>query len=132
MVRFLLLFALLCTSAPAFSQNQVRFSDIKRGMQDDELEYQAIKLANKQAAAYQWPEEFSRATIVSSRWTILYDKNGFAKARKIHMQLYGRMLSGKCAMANFIFKQNILPDETFSDKLRYHSVGDILYVDCED
>lgn len=131
MLKFPCLVLFIFLSVPALAQNQVKFSEIIPGMKNEWLENECIRLGNKRAAEYMWPEEFSRAKILSKKWEILYDRNGFAKARKIHVQLYGTMNSGRCGMADFFFKENLLGDETWSDVLVYHSVGDIVYVDCE-
>jgi hypothetical protein len=132
MIKHLIFFALLTFWAvPALAQNQARFSDIKPGMVNKDLEYQAIREANKRGLTLCWKEDFTKAVIISKKWEYELNKDGFAEARKIHMVLYAVLWSGKCAMTDFTFKQKLLPDDTFSDKLYYQSVGDMVYVECE-
>ncbi len=132
MIKHFIYFALLTFLAvPAFAQNKARFSDIKAGMEDRDLEYQAIREANKRGLMFCWKEDFTKAVIISKKWEYELDKDGFAIARKIHMVLYAVLWSGRCTMTDFTFKQKLLPNETFSDKLYYQSVGDMVYVECE-
>lgn len=122
---------MLLLSTPAFAQNQARFSDIKPGMEDKNLEWQAVREANKRGLMFCWKEDFTKAVIISPKWELDLDKDGFVKARKIHVILYSVLWSGKCAMTDFTFKQKLLPDETFSGQLYYQAVGDMVYAECE-
>jgi hypothetical protein len=131
MNKYIVLIIAIFFSASAYAQNQTRFSDIKPGMQDTELEWQAIKEANKRGLTFCWKEDFTKAVIISPKWELEMDSEGFVKWRKIHMVLYAVQWNGRCAITDFTFKQKLLPDETFSDKLYYQSVGDMVYVECE-
>jgi hypothetical protein len=121
----------LLINIQAFSQNKVKFSDIKPGMKDEQLEKEALRIANKRGIDYAWREYYTKAVIISDKWELEYTKNGFLKGRKIHMNLYGKLPQGKCAISDFTFKEKLLPDEKFSDMLYYDHVGDMVYVDCE-
>lgn len=115
----------------ASGQNQARFSDVKPGMTNKALERQAVWLANKRGMNYNWHQRYKKAVIISRKWDLLLDKNGFLKGRRIHMELYAEFPNGKCAMADFSFRQKLLVDETFSDELQYDSAGDIVEIECE-
>ena len=127
----LLLIATLLFSTGAYAQNAARFSDLKAGMTDRGLELQAIREANKRGIAFCWREDYSKAIIISPKWEMDLDANGYLRARKIHVQLYGTLSNGRCAVTDFTFKQKLLRNEKFSTKLYYESVGDMVYVECE-
>ncbi len=119
------------SSYPCFAQNLARFGDIRPGMADKKLEKQAVWLANRRGLNYNWREVYKKAVIISHKWEPELDKDGFMKGRKIHMELYAELPTGRCAMTDFTFRQKVLPDETFTHELYYVSVGDMVYIDCE-
>ena len=134
MIKYLslILAAFVCCAIPARSQNEVRFSSIKAGMKDLDIEREAVRLANKRAIEYHWPEEFWKAKIISDDWEDIFDADGDLAARKIHIELYARMNSGKCAMADFTFKEKLDEDGQFSRILfLYDHIGDMVNIECE-
>lgn len=114
-----------------YGQNRARFSDIQPGMVNKHLEHQALRLANERATNLRWPLEYKKALIISPKWNLLYDKNGFVKGREIHMQLYCTARSGKCGTADFTFKQRHIADGFYSDRLQYVYAGDFYDTECE-
>ena len=126
-----MLFLLLITT-PAMAQNQARFSNIEPGMKDPDIEREAVRLANKRAREYNWPEEFWKAKIISDHWKTFRDEEGYILAREIHLELYAVMNSGKCAMADFTFRETMEEDGKYSRlKFRYDHIGDMVNVPCE-
>lgn len=125
---FLNLFIL---SSSAFAQNLAKYSDIVPGMEDRDIERQAVHLANKQGTNYHWPEEYEQATIISRKWDLVVDNDGFSIGRKIHAVLYGKLPGGKCIMTDFTFIQKLQPNEIYSGTLSYGSVVDMVVVECE-
>ena len=121
---------LLVPVLSAHAQNQARFSDIKAGMEDEWLEHQALRIANERATDLQWLVEYKRATIISPKWQVILDDNGYLIGRKIHMELYCEEKNGNCKMADFTFKQKYL-DDGYSDRLICIKVGQLFNVDCE-
>ena len=128
----LVMLFLFCLAAPSWAQNQARFSKIKAGMKDAEIEREAVRLANKRAHYYAWPEEFWQAKIISDNWEEIRDHDGCLVAREIHIELYAVMNSGKCAMADCTFRQKLIEDGRYSRvKFYYHRIGDMMYIPCE-
>ncbi len=127
----LLFFAIFCLCSSSNAQNQAKFSGIKPGMKDEKLEKMAVKLANKRGMVFDWHEVYYKAVIISDKWELDLDRDGFLKGRKIHMELLSILPSGRCAMTDFTFKQKLLHDEKFSSALYYDRVSDLVYVDCE-
>jgi hypothetical protein len=114
------------------AQNQARFSNIQAGMKDYEVEREAVRLANKQARNYNWPEEFWKAKIISDHWKDIRDEDGDLVAREIHLELYAVMNSGKCAMADFTFREKLHEDGKSTRVLfLYDHIGDMVNVACE-
>jgi len=130
--NFTLLFLLIIFSLSAQAQNQARFSNIKPGMKDADVEREAVRLANKRAREYAWPEEFWKAKIISDHWENIRDEEGYLVAREIHLELYAVMNSGKCAMADFTFRETREEDGKYSRlKFKYDRIGDMVNVQCE-
>lgn len=132
MPRYLTLLLMLLFAVPATAQNQARFSNIKPGMKDYEVEREAVRLANKRAREYAWPEEFWKAKIISDHWEDIRDHEGYLVAREIHLELYAVMNSGKCAMADFTFREKLHEDGKSTHILfLYDHIGDMVNVQCE-
>lgn len=128
----LLILCAVCLSNPMLAQNKVRFSSIKPGMRDAEIEREAVRLANKQARKYAWPEEFWQAKILSHAWEELRDQDGNLVAREIHIELYAVMNSGKCAMADCAFREKLHEDgKSTRVVFKYHRIGDMVNIPCE-
>ena len=126
----ILLFLLF--NVQAMAQNRARFSNIKPGMKDYEVEREAVRLANKRAREYAWPEEFWKAKIISDHWENIRDNEGNLVAREIHLELYAVMNSGKCAMADFTFREKLHEDGKSTRVLfLYDHIGDMVNVACE-
>ncbi len=132
MPRYIFMLFLLLITIPSFAQNQARFSNIKPGMKDADVEREAVRLANKRAREYAWPEEFWKAKIISDHWENIRDEEGYLVAREIHLELYAVMNSGKCAMADFTFRETLEEDGKYSRlKFKYDRIGDMVNVQCE-
>ncbi len=132
MPRYLFILFLLLLSVTSFAQNQARFSNIIRGMKDADVEREALRLANKKAREYHWPEEFWKAKIISDHWKNFYDEEGNLMAREIHLELYAVMNSGKCAMADFTFREKLHEDgKSTRVMFLYDHIGDMVNVQCE-
>lgn len=127
-VAFLLLVFISVLSANA--QNRVKFSGIKAGMEDEWLEHQALRIANERATDLHWLAEYKRATIISDKWQVILDGEGYLIGRKIHMELYCVLPEGNCKMADFTFKQKY-KDGEYQDRLICIKVGQLFNVDCE-
>ena len=97
------------------------------------IEQEAVRLANRQARNYQWPEEFYKAKIISRRWHNFYAPDGCVIARVIHIELYAHMRSGRCAMVDVTYKEKLDADGPNSRILfLYDKIGDMVNVECED
>lgn len=114
------------------AQNQARFSNIRPGMKDYEVEREAVRLANKRAREYAWPEEFWKAKIISDHWENIRDEEGNLVAREIHLELYAVMNSGKCAMADFTYREKLKEDgKSTRVVFVYDHIGDMVNIACE-
>src|ERR1039458_9628913 len=116
MIKYLVpvILALLFSWSPASAQNQVKFSKLKPGMRDEFIEREAVRLANKRAMLYAWHEEFRQAKIISDNWEDIIDCDGNLVGREIHIELYATLFSGKCAMADFTFREKLIEDGRYS------------------
>ncbi len=123
---------LIHCSSPVFSQNRAKFSHIVPGMLDGEIEQRAVKIANDRAQDLRCPETYTKAVIISRKWTHELDRDGFATGRVIHLELYCERPDDKCGMANFTFKQKYVGGGEYTRKLFFVSMGDMVTVDCED
>jgi len=123
--------AFLLLPGISFAQNQARFSDIKPGMLDGEIEQRAVKIANQRAINLRCPEDYVKAVIISREWQKHYDKNDNVDGRIIHLELYCHFPEGRCAMTDMVFKQKLLSEGGFSRKLYFVGMGDMFTVDCE-
>jgi hypothetical protein len=131
MIKYIIVFCfIIFTTASANAQNLAKFSDIKVGMEDEWLEHQALRIANERATDLQWLVDYKKAKIISKKWQVILDDNGYLIGRKIHMELYCEEKNGNCKMADFTFKQKYL-DEGYSDRLICIKVGQLFNVDCE-
>lgn len=126
------LIAITCCTAHVCSQNLAKFSHIVPGMLDGEIEQRAIKIANDRAWNLRCPETYTKAVIISRKWTHELDREGFATGRVIHLELYCERPDDKCGMANFTFKQKYIGGGEYTRKLFFVSMGDMVTVDCED
>jgi len=126
-----LLLAIVLFNTTLTAQNRARFSDFKAGMTDEGLVKQALKTANERALNLRCPETYTRGVILSYNWINELDKNGFIKARRIHIELYCEKPDGRCAIADYTFKQKHDIDDVFSSRLIFEKVGSMYYVDCE-
>ncbi len=113
----------------ASAQNQVQFSDIKAGMHDKWVEYEAVRVANQRATNLHWLAEYKKATIISHKWMIITEGDE-PICRVIHVELYCEKPGGFCEMADFTFKQKYR-DGRYIDKLTFVDAGQFLHVDCE-
>jgi len=125
-----LLIVLTASLSPACAQNKITFHDIKAGMKDERLERQALRIANERATNLHWLAEYKMAKIISQKWTVVRDYDGYPLGRTIDIELYCVKPNGDCAMADFVFKQKY-KDEEFSDRLICLHVGDFINIDCE-
>jgi hypothetical protein len=100
-------------------------------MKDGRIEQQAIKIANQRAVDLRCPEEYSKAKIISYHWITEEDKYGNTTGRKIHIELYCQFPDGHCAMTDLIFRERLMDNDEFSDKLQFEKMGDMFTVDCE-
>jgi len=130
--HILLLLVTSACSLSVFAQNRARFSDIRPGMLDGEIEQRALKIANQRAVDLRCPEDYTKAVIISRKWVHELDKDGFATGRTIHVELYARTEDGKCGMTDFMFRQKHLGEGEYSRKLYFVSMGDMFTVDCEE
>ena len=124
------LFLILTIVLPAPAQNQVKFSDIKAGMKNRQLERQALRIANERATDLHWLAEYKKATIISKKWQPILNDEGYLVGRKITMELYCVEQNGNCEMADFTFKQKYT-DEGYSERLICIKIGQFINVDCE-
>jgi len=132
MVRIIPFLFFLFLAGSACAQNRARFSNIVAGMKDWEVEAEAVKLANKRAREYAWPEEYRKAKIISDHWKNIYDCDGYLIAREIHLELYAIMRSGRCAMADFTFREKLHEDGKSTRVLfLYDHIGDLVFIECE-
>ena len=125
-----LLFVIFIAVLPATAQNKAKFSDIRPGMEDEWLEHQALRIANERATDLHWLAEYKRATIISKKWQVILDNEGYLVGRKIHMELYCVEPNGNCQIADFTFKQKY-KDGEYKDRLICTHVGELFNVDCE-
>ena len=126
-----ILLAFFLFIAPAIAQNQARFSDITPGMKVGWIERDAIKLANRLAGNRRCPEEYTKAKILSYDWIFELDRWGYVTGRKIHIELYCELPDGHCGMADFIFREKLMDNDEFADKLQFEKMGALYTVDCE-
>jgi hypothetical protein len=127
----LLLLASFFLLPAATAQNAAKFSDIQPGMVDGEIEQRAIKIANQRAVDLRCPEDYTKAVIISRKWTHELNRDGFVTGRVIHLELYCERPEGNCGMADFVFKQKYTDEGAYSRKLYFVSMGDTFAVDCE-
>jgi hypothetical protein len=120
----------LCTTG-AWSQNRARFSDVKAGMKNRDLEMEALMVANKRAATTRCREEFSRAVIVSDGWETERNAEGIITGRHLHMELYGETDDNRCGMSHCIFRQNVQGDDRYSGKLKLVDMGPFYDLECK-
>lgn len=116
---------------PARAQNSARFCDIKAGMDNEWVELQAIKWANRRAGALRCREVYKRATIVSDKWELCTDRYRNVTGRRVHVVLYGETYDGHCGVAHFIFIQPHEGRGYFSRRLKGYQTGDFYDVACE-
>lgn len=129
---FIALFLILSLQGShTYAQNHARFRDFKAGMIDENLVKQALKIANERALNLRCPETYTKGIILSYNWINELDKNGFVNARRIHIELYSERPDGRCAIADYTFKQKHEIDDVFSKKLIFEKVGGSYFVDCE-
>jgi hypothetical protein len=121
----------LASSYTANAQNYARYSDIKAGMKNLHLEHDAVRAANKRAAAMRCRESFSDAVIVSEAWEKEGRCDGQLMGRYIHMELYGETPDGRCGVAHCVFGQKVLADDTYSPKLHVVEIGTFYHLECE-
>ena len=124
------LFSLIATILSASAQNGVKFSDIKAGMKNRQLERQALRIANERATDLHWLAEYKKATIISKKWQLILNDEGYLAGRKISMELYCVEQNGNCEIADFTFKQKYT-DEGYSERLICIKIGQFINVDCE-
>ena len=125
-----LLIVIASSFSQVFAQNKITFHDIKPGMKDEWLERQALRIANERATNLHWLAEYKRAKIISQKWTVVRDYDGYPLGRTIDIELYCIKPNGDCAMADFVFKQKY-KDEEYSDRLICLHVGEFINIDCE-
>ena len=132
MIKYItsLVFIVFLHNIPAIAQNQARFSDIKAGMRNKQLERQALRIANERATDLHWLAEYKKATIISKKWQPILNDEGYLVGRKIHMELYCVEQNGNCEIADFTFKQKY-KGEGYSDRVICIKVGQLYNVDCE-
>ena len=128
---FLFLVAGVLSHNSTRAQNLARFSNIKPGMQDGDIERRAVKIANQRAWDLRCPEDYTKAIIISHKWKHELDRNGFVTGRVIHLELYCERPDGKCGMADFIFKQKHLGEGAYTQRLFFVAMGDMVTIDCE-
>jgi hypothetical protein len=116
---------------PAIAQNRARFSNIVPGMRVKWIEQEAVRLANQLAGNRRCPEEYSKAKILSYDWMFELDKWGWVTGRKLHIELYAEFPDGHCGMADFIFREKLMPNDEFAHKLQFEKMGDMYTIDCE-
>ena len=125
----LILLPLIAITIPGLAQNHARFSDIKPGMVNRELEYAGVREANKKAAQLGCREEYTQATITSASWELFYE-DGELLGRKIHMEVYGRTWEGQCGVTHFLFRQKYLGHHEYA-KLKCDEINDFYTLECE-
>ena len=123
--------AIVLSIPVSFAQNLARFSDIRPGMTDGEIEQRAVKIANQRAWDLRCPEDYTQAVIISHKWKQELDRDGFVTGRVIHLELYCERPEGKCGMADFVFKQKHLGEGEYTRKLFFVAMGDMVTIDCE-
>lgn len=109
-----------------------KFSAVKAGMTNPDIEQQALKLVNEKATKEGWKERYSKAKIISTAWDIR--KNQYTSeiiSRHISVLLYGVWPDGKCKSVDFGFYQDYAGGGNYTKNLLYGGIGVMNRVDCE-